>query len=336
MTESLDLTLIQNEIEKELAACIGFSNDQRYTEYEAIFTYQMDWENDPYTKRGKRVRPFLLLLTTHAVGGVWQRALPAAASLELMHNFSLIHDDIQDQSDSRRGKPTIWVKWGEPLAINGGDAMLTLSSLALQRLLALYPAPLVAEVAAITQTACLNLTRGQFLDISFETRQSVGLDDYWEMISGKTCALLAASMEIGAILGGTEAAQCAVFHNCGLSLGKAYQVQDDWLGIWGNDALTGKSNQSDLMARKKSYPILLGLAKEGAFSDLWSRTQEITPVQIPALVQALEADGVKAETEAQMDLLYRQTITLLDSLPYSAVRMLPLRTHLNKLMNRAQ
>jgi len=96
---------LQSEIEKELTACIGVSSDPRYAEYEAMFTYQMDWELPAHDSRGKRVRPLLVLLTTHAAGGDWHQALPAAASLELMHNFSLIHDDIQDQSTSRRGKP---------------------------------------------------------------------------------------------------------------------------------------------------------------------------------------------------------------------------------------
>ena len=154
MAELIDITQLQAAIEKELISCIGASKEKRYADYEAIFTYQMDWENKPQSSRGKRVRPLLLLLATHAVGGKWGDALPAAASLELMHNFSLIHDDIQDQSYSRRGKPTVWVKWGEPLAINAGDALLSLSSLALQRLNGSFPAPVVNQVSALTHSAC--------------------------------------------------------------------------------------------------------------------------------------------------------------------------------------
>lgn len=327
---------LQSEIEKELTACIGASSDPRYAEYEAMFTYQMDWELPAHDSRGKRVRPLLVLLTTHAAGGDWHQALPAAASLELMHNFSLIHDDIQDQSTSRRGKPTTWVKWGEPLAINAGDAMLTLSSLSLQRLLSDFPANIVNKVSEITHTACLQLTRGQFLDISFESRVSVSLDDYWEMISGKTCSLLAAALEIGGLLGGADETQCALLHQCGLALGKAYQVQDDWFGIWGNDDLTGKSSHSDLLARKKSYPILAGLAKGRSFYAAWSKIVEITPREIPALVSALEEDGIKAKTEAQMETLYRQTQTLLTSVNCETRRVAPLIALLDKLMKRVQ
>ena len=120
MTEPIDLIKIQSAVEEELAKCILHSENKFYSDYEEMFAYQMDWDENPHGSRGKRVRPLLVLLTTHAVGGDWRKALPAAASLELMHNFSLIHDDIQDKSPTRRGKPTIWVNWGEALAINAG------------------------------------------------------------------------------------------------------------------------------------------------------------------------------------------------------------------------
>jgi geranylgeranyl pyrophosphate synthase len=156
------------------------------------------------------------------------------------------------------------------------------------------------------------------------------------MITGKTCALLSAALEIGARLGGASENNCLALYDCGCLLGQAYQIQDDWLGIWGDDALTGKSNQSDLITRKKTFPILSGLAKKRTFFEIWSKIAIITPEQIHLLVETLENDGIKAETEAKMASLYLQTQTVLDSLNYPEDRMNPLRSLINKLMNRAQ
>lgn len=336
MTESIDLLTLQSAVEKELRECVQNSGDSRYQQYEEMFAYQMDWEPGPQAAHGKRVRPCLLLLSCHAAGGDWHRALPAAASLELMHNFSLIHDDIQDQSTIRRGKDTIWVKWGEAQAINAGDAMLTLSSLAVHRLLPNFPAKTILQVDDLIHRACLELTRGQFLDISFESREFVDLDEYTQMINGKTCALLSAALEIGGLLAGVNEEKQQLLHRCGLLLGQAYQVQDDWLGIWGDDALTGKSTQSDLIARKKTYPILLGLSRRNNFFKTWSEYTEITSTNIPALVQALDDDGIKAETEIRMEELYQQTRAALDLLHFPKERLSPLRELIDRLVNRLQ
>jgi geranylgeranyl diphosphate synthase, type I len=336
MTDTIDISQIQAAIEEELKECILHTENDYYAGYEEIFTYQMDWEDSPHVSRGKRVRPLLLLLAVHAVGGDWHAALPAAASLELMHNFSLIHDDIQDQSPTRRGKPTIWVKWGEPLAINAGDALLALSSLALQRLKPHFSPEQIMQISKLVHHACLDLTRGQYLDISFETRPSVSLDEYIEMITGKTCSLLSAALEIGGRLGGASEQNSLALNKCGLLLGQAYQIQDDWLGIWGNDAITGKSNQSDLITRKKTFPILSGLAKKRTFFEVWSNVPVITCDQIHLLVETLKNDGAKSETEAKMESLYLQTQTVLDSMNYPEERMAPLRSSINKLMKRAQ
>jgi geranylgeranyl diphosphate synthase type I len=336
VNELFEIPVVQNAIEEELKECIHYSQNNAYKLYEEMFTYQMDWEISSHTARGKRVRPLLLLSATYAAGGEWQKALPAAASLELMHNFSLIHDDIQDQSTTRRGKDTIWVKWGQPQAINSGDAMLTLSSLAVHRLSISFPADLVLHVDDCIHSACLELTRGQFLDISFETREIVSVEEYTQMIQGKTCALLSAALEIGGILAGVNQKNQALLSQCGNLLGQAYQVQDDWLGIWGNDALTGKSTQSDLLTRKKTYPILLGLSKKAHFSRLWNEISLIQPNNIPEMIRALEDDGVKSETEYRMQILYNQTQDTLNSLSLNPSRISPLRNLIDKLVKRVQ
>jgi len=150
--------------------------------------------------------------------------------------------------------------------------MLTLSSLSLQRLLSDFPANIVNKVSEITHTACLQLTRGQFLDISFESRVSVSLDDYWEMISGKTCSLLAAALEIGGLLGGADETQCALLHQCGLALGKAYQVQDDWFGIW-EMMISPASPAIQTCWRGKVLSHSGRLAKGRSFYAAWSKNR---------------------------------------------------------------
>jgi geranylgeranyl diphosphate synthase type I len=337
LTEPLSLPLLQEAIENELMACVSAPQDARYAEFQSMFAYQMDWEATEVTKRGKRIRPLLVLLATHAVGGNWHDALPAAAALELLHNFSLVHDDIQDKSPTRRGKPTEWVKWGEALAINAGDGLIALSSLALKRLTVSMPAEKVLQINDLTHTALLNLTRGQYLDISFEARQSVPLKDYWEMVHGKTCSLLATALEIGALIGGAAPWQCAAFHTCGIRLGEAYQVQDDWLGIWGNCEQTGKSNQSDLLERKKSHPILTALDLQKNFSHTWQKMPAaITATEIPILLAALEEDGIRQQTENKMAELYDATFALLDTTGCSIDSLAPLRELFARLIHRAQ
>lgn len=334
MSNALELAKLQDAIKDELKTCIGDSPDSIYREYFSIFDYQMGWEDPQKQTRGKRIRPMILLLAAHAVGGDWQKALPAAAALELMHNFSLIHDDIQDKSLQRRGKDTIWVKWGEALAINAGDAMLTLSSLAVHRLSRDYSDEIVGKVSILLQRACLELTKGQFLDISYEKLERASINEYFMMIGGKTCSLLEAALEIGAMLGGADHGKCELFRQCGFLLGEAYQVQDDWLGIWGDYALTGKSNESDLITRKKTYPILLGLSKKKKFFSLWSSRIEINSKNIHMLTEALEQDDVKKEAEAKSVELYENIFNLLDSTKCESDLIEPLGSVFKNLIKR--
>ncbi|MCX6068414.1 MAG: polyprenyl synthetase family protein, partial [Chloroflexi bacterium] len=212
-------------------------------------------ENAGPEATGKRIRPLLVLLASAASGGNWQSALPAAAAVELLHNFSLIHDDIQDNSDKRRGRSTVWVKWGMPQAINAGDGLFVLSNLAITDLITSYPAEIVVKAAQILHETCLDLTRGQYLDISYENRLDLGVEDYWPMISGKTAALLSSCCQIGALLGTSDESTLEAYRSFGHYLGLAFQVQDDILGIWGNEAVTGKSVASDLVKGKKSLPV---------------------------------------------------------------------------------
>lgn len=282
------LSAIESELQRQIARL-----DQPYTQsFHEILTYHMGWtgEGAGSEATGKRIRPLLLLLASAACGADWTPALPAAAAVELMHNFSLLHDDIQDNSPKRRGRPTAWVKWGMPLAINAGDALFVLSNQAMLDLMPSYPAQTVLQTAVILNDACLDLTRGQFLDISYEQRSDLTLDDYWPMIAGKTASLLAACCQIGAILGNADSATQQAYRSFGHDLGLAFQVQDDILGIWGDETATGKSIASDLVEGKKSLPVLYGLNQRRKFAARW-KLGPVTNNEVKEMADVLAREG---------------------------------------------
>jgi geranylgeranyl diphosphate synthase type I len=209
---------------------------------------------------GKMVRPALCLLSCEAAGGRRRQALPAAAAIELIHNFTLIHDDIEDISHSRHGRDTVWRVWGEGQAINAGDGMFALAHVALYRLLEAGVAPpQVLEAARLLDEASLALCEGQNLDLEFEERLDVTCDDYLAMVSGKTAALMGAATAVGALLGGASEDAVAAFKEFGRRLGVAFQIRDDVLGIWGDAAQTGKPAGDDIATRKKSFPVVYAL-----------------------------------------------------------------------------
>ncbi len=273
-------------IETELQRQIARLDEPRTRPFYEMLTYHMGWtgEGAGIDTQGKRIRPLLLLLAyaSTAPAAPLGAALPAAAAVELVHNFSLIHDDIQDNSEKRRGRAAVWKKWGMPQGINAGDALFVLSNQALMDLAPAFPAQTVVQAAGILHQTCLDLTRGQFLDISYENRTDLGVEDYWPMVTGKTAALLACCCHLGALLGGADEATQEAYRSFGHYLGLAFQVQDDILGIWGDETLTGKSAASDLVEGKKSLPVLYGLGKKGKFAARWTegpiRSNEVEEV----------------------------------------------------------
>ncbi len=292
------LPAIESELQKQVARL----DQPRTAVYHEMLTYHMGWtgEGAGPEAAGKRIRPLMVLLCTAASGGIdpaaspdqvhWEKALPAAAAVELVHNFSLAHDDIQDNSEKRRGRPTLWTKWGVPQAINAGDGLFMLSNLAVTDLAENYPAETALRAARVLHETCLHLTRGQYMDMSYEERLDLSEADYWPMISGKTAALLAGCCQMGAILGGADSAAEAAYHDFGAALGLAFQVQDDILGIWGDEALTGKSAASDLLEGKKSLPVLYGLGKNGPFAERW-KSGPIIPADVEAVAKMLADEG---------------------------------------------
>jgi len=288
----MDIKPLLSSIELELQKQVSRLDTLHTKPFHEMLTYHMGWtgEDAGPEATGKRIRPLMVLLTTAASGGDWQKALPAAAAVELVHNFSLVHDDIQDNSPKRRGRDTAWVKWGAPMAINIGDALFVLSNQAIVDLKENYPAEIVVRSAEILHNTCLELTRGQFMDMSYEERTNLAVEDYWPMIAGKTAALLSACCHLGALLGGADENQQDAYRSFGQYLGLAFQVQDDILGIWGNETVTGKSVASDLVEGKNSLPVLAGLSANKKFAERW-RQGPIHAFEVEEMAKLLATEG---------------------------------------------
>lgn len=282
------------EIEKELQSQVDRLKQNNSHPFHEMLTYHMGWtgEGAGAEAAGKRIRPLMVLLTTASCGGDWHSALPAAAAVELVHNFSLVHDDVQDNSDKRRGRPTVWTKWGVPMAINVGDALFVIANQSILDLGKALPASTVVRAATVLSNTCLELTRGQYMDMSYEQHSDLKIEDYWPMISGKTSALLSACTHIGALIGEADEAGQENYRSFGDRLGLAFQVQDDVLGIWGDEAVTGKSAASDLVEGKNSLPVLFALEKNGAFAKRWKQGP-IKAEEVNEVAALLESEGAK-------------------------------------------
>jgi len=299
-------------IELELRKMVGLVLWPELDEMHHMLAYHMGWEEEGAGAEagGKRIRPLLVTLCASAAGGDWLKAIPGAAAVELVHNFSLVHDDIQDESHTRRGRATLWTLWGVAQAINAGDALFSLGQLAALGLARTVSEQAGLQAGLVLQETCLHLTQGQYLDLSYEGRQDLKVADYWPMVAGKTAALLSASTYIGALAAQAPPEICESYRQFGEGLGLAFQAQDDWLGIWGDSALIGKSTASDLVSRKKSLPVLFGLGQEGIFAGRW-RQGPIHPEEVPELAAQLEAEGGREFVEKETDRLTKQALEAL-------------------------
>lgn len=292
-------------IEEDLRAILSLpagSPDQFYH----MMQYHMGWVDQSgspvLSKGGKRIRPMLCLLVSAALGGNIDHVRPAAAAVELIHNFSLLHDDIQDQSPTRRNRDTVWAIWGSPQAINSGDSMFALAHLAIPRLAPPdLPPDVQVRMLTILDETSLELTRGQHLDISFEAREAVSVDEYLDMIRGKTAALISAAAEMGALAAGADESTQRNYREFGRNLGVAFQIEDDMLDIWGAPEHTGKQAAVDVYQRKKSLPVLFGLEKSKALRKRYAAAGEFGPKDVEQIIGELEATGAKhyAEEQAQ-------------------------------------
>ncbi len=253
---------------------------------------------------GKRLRPLLGLLAYASITGEHQAALPGAAAVELGHNFSLVHDDIEDGDRERRHRPTLWALHGVPQAINAGDALFSLSRIALHRLTGLgFPDATVLRLMRLYDETCLALCEGQYLDIwASESNGLMSVELYFDMIGRKTAALIAASVEAGALLATDDEEIVRRYRGFGWALGLAFQLNDDLLGIWGEEQATGKV-PSDLAKHKKTLPVIY--AFENAGPDDRDRLQALyarpdpTAAQVAEMVAILERVGARVYTRDQ-------------------------------------
>lgn len=266
-----------------------------------MLQYHLGWVDPEFapceTGAGKRVRPTLCLLCCEGCGGSWETALPAAAAVELLHNFTLIHDDVEDRDETRRGRPTVWYIWGEAQGINAGDTMFALSQLALLRLhQRRVPEAAVVDALSLFNQTCVALTGGQFLDIKFEGQDAVSTNDYLAMIEAKTAALIACSCELGALVASAPTGQREYLRAFGYHAGLAFQMLDDILGIWGDPAVTGKPVGADIARRKKTLPLLHGLERSPQLRALMGR-ESLLKDDVQQARHLLEQAGSREYTE---------------------------------------
>lgn len=248
---------------------------------------------------GKAVRPALALLSAQAVGARPETALPGAVAVELVHNFSLLHDDLMDGDEERRHRRTVWSLWGASSAILTGDALLALA----QEVLLDCGLPTAAPAAGLLARTTRRLIHGQVQDMAFEQRRHVTVEECLEMAGGKTGALLAASAAIGALLAGAPQPAVDALALYGEQVGLAFQLTDDILGIWGDPATTGKSVHSDLRARKKSLPVAYALDQGGTLGvelAAWLAVPgDPGPAELRRAAGLIEAAGGRAWAQAE-------------------------------------
>ncbi|WP_283133157.1 family 2 encapsulin nanocompartment cargo protein polyprenyl transferase [Rhizohabitans arisaemae] len=277
-----------------------------------ITGYHFGWWDEHGTPAesdgGKAIRPALVLLAAEAVGGEPAAAVPAAVAVELIHNFSLVHDDIMDGDVTRRHRPTAWTVYGLGAAILAGDAMQTLAF----DTLAGIGHPRLREAGRMLTATVLDLLEGQNADVSFERRHDVGLAECLTMAERKTGALLGCSCALGALLAGGTAEQVAHLGDFGRLLGLAFQLTDDLLGIWGDPAVTGKPVHSDLRSRKKSLPVVAALtsgSEAGAeLAALYRRDTPLTDAEPARGAQLIEAAGGRSWSRARADELLAKAL----------------------------
>ncbi|TMB57930.1 MAG: polyprenyl synthetase family protein [Chloroflexi bacterium] len=263
MDIGVEFSDLLGEIEDEMRSVLDMQEGHARPLYEML-AYHLGLDQ-PDGPRGKRIRPLLGLLAYQTLTGKYQDALPAAAAVELGHNFSLVHDDIEDSDRERRHRPTLWAVWGVPLAINAGDALFALSRLALYRLMDAegYEPQKLIDLMKVYDETCLALCEGQYLDISFERRLDVTVDEYMEMIGKKTAALLAASVQAGAMVATGDPEVGEMYRRFGYDLGIAFQIADDLKGTFWASAASGKREAGDVRKRKKTFPLIWALQHAG-------------------------------------------------------------------------
>jgi geranylgeranyl diphosphate synthase, type I len=295
------LTRYGSRVDAEIRRCLSLGEVS--PAFSAMMAYQFGYVDEGLASieasGGKRFRPLLCLLACEGVGGALGPALTVAASIEILHNFSLVHDDIEDRDPTRRHRPTVWKIWGEAQGINVGDGMFAAAGRAILDT-PVDPATVLDLARHFGETARA-LTEGQYLDMSFEARPDVRAEEYASMVEKKTGSLIDFSLWAGARVGGADAGTLAAISEFGAELGKAFQIHDDISGIWAAQDRTGKEPGKDLQNRKKTLPVLL--AGEHAWEPHRSTLAAYVrseSVDMSTVIDALNATGARAHAEKRV------------------------------------
>lgn len=285
---------------------------------------------------GKRLRPVLMLLAYNLYKEDVEAIYPQAAAIETYHNFTLLHDDLMDKADMRRNKPTVHKQWNENTAILSGDAMLILSY---QFMMQDCPVALVKPVMEIFGQTALEVCEGQQWDMEFEQREDVTVDEYIEMIRLKTSVLLAGALKIGAVLGGASPEDAEKIYQFGIKMGLAFQLQDDYLDVYGDPATFGKKLGGDILCNKKTYMLITALHRvEGQDKDelyRWIEAGTFVPEEKIAAVTAIyNKVGIAELCKERIEAYYAEGLKWLDEVKVDAALKEPLKAYVGKLVNR--
>ena len=300
----------------------------------------LDWKHEPYglyepieytlAAGGKRVRPQLAMIASQLFGGKDEEVLPAALALEVFHNFTLLHDDVMDKADVRRGRPTVHVKWNENTAILSGDQML----IEAYKLLSGVPADKLPRVLQLFNKMATEICEGQQYDVDFESQEHVTVDEYLKMIRLKTSVLLANALQTGAYIAGADDKAQEALYQFGINIGLAFQIQDDILDVWGDPKTFGKAVGGDISCNKKTFVYLEAKRRGGDRLEEWySQVLEDNTEKIAAVKEIFERLDVRTVCEKVVEDYTQKALALLDQLPQNAATE-QLRQLANKLTTR--
>ena len=305
----------------------------------------LDWKREPYglyepieytlAAGGKRVRPQLAMIASQMFGGKDEEVLPAALALEVFHNFTLLHDDVMDKADVRRGRPTVHVKWNENTAILSGDQML----IEAYKLLSGVPADKLPRVLQLFNQMATEICEGQQYDVDFESQEQVTIEEYLKMIRLKTSVLLANALQTGAYIAGADKQAQEALYEFGINIGLAFQIQDDILDVWSDPKTFGKAVGGDISCNKKTFVYLEAMrrlgneAKGNELQQWYSQVLEDNTEKIAAVKEIFEQLDVRAACEKVVEDYTQKALALLDQLPQNTATE-QLRQLANKLNTR--
>ena len=287
---------------------------------------QLNWKREPYglyepieytlAAGGKRVRPQLAMIACELFGGKAEEIAPAAMALEVFHNFTLLHDDVMDHAEVRRGRPTVHIKWNENTAILSGDQML----IEAYKLLSGVPADKLPAVLQLFNKMATEICEGQQDDVDFESQEQVTLEEYLKMIRLKTAVLLATALKIGSYIAGASIEQQDMLYEFGINIGLAFQIQDDILDVWGNPETFGKAVGGDISCNKKTFVALTAMqladyATRQELKQWFSQTLTDNTEKIAAVKALYKQVGTRTKCEEAVEQYTTQALHLLSLLP---------------------